>query len=83
VDILIEHGGLLYALEIKSYKDKPAYHQALEQAALYAKQLNSDTVYLIVFVEYINEEYRNRYEKDYQDKESGVTVVPVFVATGN
>jgi len=83
VDILIAHGDLLYALEIKSYKDKPAYHQALEQAAVYAEQLKSDRIYLIVFVEYINDEYRSRYENDYQDKKSCVTVVPVFVATGN
>jgi len=83
VDILIEHGGRLYALEIKSYKDKPAYSQALAQAAEYARKLNLTVIYLVVFVEYINEEYRNRYENDYQDKESSVTVVPVFVATGN
>ncbi|OQX27109.1 MAG: hypothetical protein BWK80_06980 [Desulfobacteraceae bacterium IS3] len=83
VDILIEHGGVLYALEIKSYKDKPAYSQALAQAAEYARKLNLTVIYLVVFVEYINEEYRNRYENDYQDKESSVTVVPVFVATGN
>ncbi|MDM8539365.1 hypothetical protein QUF70_21635, partial [Desulfobacterales bacterium HSG17] len=35
VDIFIEHGGNTYALEIKSYRDKPAYEQALTQAAKY------------------------------------------------
>ncbi|QTA90870.1 AAA-like domain-containing protein [Desulfonema magnum] len=83
VDILIEHGGKLYALELKSYKDKPAYSRALEQAAQYGKELSLKVIYLVVFVEHIDDKYRNHYEKDYQDENTGVTVVPVFVATGN
>ncbi|QTA90865.1 AAA-like domain-containing protein [Desulfonema magnum] len=83
VDILIEHGEKLYALELKSYKDKPAYRMALDQAVQYGKELSLNVIYLVVFVEHINDKYRHKYERDYPDKNTGVTVVPVFVATGN
>jgi hypothetical protein len=82
VDILIQHGGLLYPLEVKSYKDEPAYQDALRQAARYGKSLGGDRIYLIVFVEYIPDEYRLKYEVDYQNEDTGVTVSPVFAATG-
>ena len=83
VDILIRHGGCVYALEIKSYRDKPAYQQALRQAGTYAKTLKLDTIYLIVFVDYINDEQRKQYEVQYEGKETGVIVTPLFVQTGN
>jgi len=83
VDILVMHGGTLYALELKSYRDKPAYQKALREAAKYGKELETKTVHLIVFVEYVSDEHRREYETDYQDEKTGVTVEPVFVATGN
>ncbi len=83
VDIMVKHGGKLHALELKSYRDKPAYDRALKQAAEYAASLKLNTIHLIVFVEYINDEYRLKYETDFYDKTTGVVVVPVFVATGN
>jgi hypothetical protein len=82
VDILIRHGGKLHALEIKSYKDEPAFHQAVQQAARYAKSLGQTRIHLIVFVESIPDDIREKYEADCPDKETGVTVSPVFVATG-
>ncbi len=78
----IHYGGKKYGLEIKSYTDESDYKKALKQAALYGKSLKEDIIHLVVFVEYINDEYRRKYEVDYQDEETGVRVVPVFVATG-
>jgi hypothetical protein len=37
----------------------------------------------VVFVKYIPEGYREKYETDYKDSKTGVTVKPVFAATGN
>ena len=59
-----------------------AESEALGQAARYAKFLKVDIVHLVFFVEYINDEYRDKYEVEYYDKKEKVRVVPVFVATG-
>ncbi len=83
IDIIIKYAGTVYALELKSYTSESGYNDALVQAAGYGKQLELAEVSLIFFVEYIDETNREKYEKDYQDAETGVRVVPVFVETGN
>ncbi len=83
VDIIIRHAGKTYALELKSYRDKSFYKEALKHAALYGKQLELKEVYLIFFVEYVDDENRKKYEADYLDKASGIKVMPIFVETGN
>ncbi|MCP4111130.1 MAG: hypothetical protein GY749_37320, partial [Desulfobacteraceae bacterium] len=83
VDIMIHYSGRIYALELKSYTDETGYREALEQAAGYGKQLNLSEVSLVFFVEYIDEASREKYEKNYTDKTTGVLVTPVFVDTGN
>jgi hypothetical protein len=82
IDIIIEHSGNLYGLEIKSYTNEREHKKALQQAARYGKQLHLTEISLITFVEYIDEQNRNKYEAEYVDEETGVTVVPVFVETG-
>jgi hypothetical protein len=82
VDIMIVHGEKRYALEVKSYKDEPGYRQALSQAASYASSLGLEKIHLAVFVESIPETHRQKHETDWQDEYTGVTVSPVFVATG-
>ena len=37
---------------------------------------------LTFFVESIDDENRKKYETDFDDPETGVKVVPIFVATG-
>lgn len=37
---------------------------------------------LALFVEYVDDANRQKYEIVYQDMESGVTVIPTFVETG-
>ncbi|QTA79447.1 Uncharacterized protein dnl_17180 [Desulfonema limicola] len=79
---MIQYAGKLYGLELKSYTDDSGFKISLHQAARYAKILKLDLIWLVEFVEYIPEGYREKYEQKYNDKESGVVVKPVFVATG-
>ncbi len=83
IDIIIRYAGEIYGLELKSFTREKDYREALGQAARYGKSLKLDMIHLIVFVEHIGDENRQQYEMDYTDDETGVRVVPVFVATGN
>ena len=60
-----------------------AYKKALLKAALYGEQLRLKEIFLVFFVEYINDENRNKYEVDYLDQATGIKVIPIFVETGN
>ncbi|QTA79462.1 AAA ATPase-like domain-containing protein [Desulfonema limicola] len=82
IDLMIQYAGKLYGLELKSYTDDSDFRISLQQAARYGKTLKLDLIWLVEFVEYIPEGYREKYEQEYHDKESGVVVKPVFVATG-
>ncbi len=83
IDIVIKYKERVYGIELKSYTDYSGYKAALEQAARYGKQLSLKEVLLVFFVEAIDGATREKYEARYRDESSGVTVVPVFVATGN
>ncbi|QTA86939.1 AAA-like domain-containing protein [Desulfonema magnum] len=83
IDIIIEYAGLIYALELKSYTDERQYYEALDQAAQYGRQLGLSEVSLILFVEYVDDANREKYENAYTDKDTGVRVTPVFVETGS
>ncbi|MCP4351867.1 MAG: hypothetical protein GY795_40915 [Desulfobacterales bacterium] len=80
IDLIIRYAGKIYGLELKSYTNESDFKKALKQAADYGASLKLDRIHLIVFVEYIPDEYRLKYEADCQ--KGGVTVVPVFVSTG-
>ncbi|QTA79454.1 AAA ATPase-like domain-containing protein [Desulfonema limicola] len=82
IDLMIQYAGKLYGLELKSYTDDSDFRISLQQAARYGKTLKLDLIWLVEFVEYIPEGYREKYEQEYNDKDSGVVVKPVFVATG-
>ncbi len=82
IDLIIRYRDKVYSLELKSYTDESDYRKALGQAARYATFLKVDVVHLIFFVEYINDEYRKKYEAEYYDETEKVRVVPVFVGTG-
>ena len=83
IDLLVQYQERMYGLELKTFSSEPAYHDALRQAAEYGRQLGLEEIALILFVEYIDETNRAKYERVYQDSDSKVTVTPVFVATGN
>jgi len=82
IDLIIRYAEKTYGLELKSYTNESDFKGALNQAAQYAVSLKLDRIYLIVFVEYIPDEYRLKYEVARPDPETGVKVVPVFVSTG-
>jgi hypothetical protein len=85
IDLLIRYQNVTYGIELKSFTDHAGYGEALEQAAGYGKQLRLDHIYLVFFIESIDEKYRQIYEKDYRDADSGgpgVTVHPIFIETG-
>ncbi len=81
IDLLITYAGRRYGIELKSYASQWEYNGALKQAAKYGKQLNLDEIFLLFFVETIDVPGRKKYEADYKDKETGVTVKPFFVTT--
>ncbi|MCP4136556.1 MAG: hypothetical protein GY754_36640 [bacterium] len=81
--LVITYKGKTYALELKSYTDASGYSKALNKAASYGTQLGIKTIFLLFFVEQVGEENRKKYEAEYSEKESGVTVVPLFVMTGD
>jgi len=82
IDIIIRYKEKVYGIELKTYTDESGYKDALIQAAGYGKQLGLSEIYLVFFVEYIDDENRLRYEADYQDKITGVKVMPIFAETG-
>ncbi|MCP4150256.1 MAG: hypothetical protein GY757_21085 [bacterium] len=83
IDWIVHYSGKTYGLELKSYTDQAGYKKALEQSARYGKQLKLREIYLLVFVPAIDDKNRKKYETNYLDKESGITVIPVFIETGN
>lgn len=82
IDLLIKYADQTYGLEVKSFLNAIEYQKSLEQAANYAHQLGLTELWLIMFVEAVNDENRQRYQIDYTDSETGVTVKPLFVITG-
>jgi hypothetical protein len=83
VDILIRRAGKLYALELKSFKDRYAYKLAIHRSAEYAIQLGIQNIFLIFFIESIDEENRQALEAPHRDEGTGIDVQPIFVETGN
>lgn len=82
IDLLLQHAGQRFGLEVKSFTSQHEYNKALHQAARYAQQLGLRVITLLLFVEAVDDENRRKYEAIYQDAASGVTVEPVFVTTG-
>lgn len=73
----------MYSLEVKSFTDERGYQEALKQAAHYGQQLRLAEISLALFVESVDEANRQKYEAIYEDEDSGVKVIPVFVETGS
>jgi len=82
IDLIIKYAGDVYGLEVKSFTNQFEYRKALRQAARYGQSLRLAEVTLVLFVESVDDANRARYEALYEDEATGVTVRPVFVATG-
>ena len=81
VDLLIRYNGKIYALEVKTFSSIRLYHTALEQAARYAKSLEIEEIFLVFFIDAIDEKNREKYGAPFQDDSTGVTVNPLFIET--
>lgn len=82
IDLLIFYNDCRYGIELKSFSNKAAYRNALVKAAHYGKQLGLSEIFLVSFIESIEEEKRSTYEQPYVDSASEVTVKPFFIQTG-
>lgn len=83
IDLLIRSDSTTYGIELKSFTDQAGYRHALEQAAKYGKQLGLTEIFLVTFIEGIDDETRLTFEKDYLDPGAGIAVKPVFIVTGS
>jgi hypothetical protein len=82
LDVLVQYAGQRYGLEVKSFADQAEYQHSLRQAADYGRQLGLPIMSLLLFVEAVDDQNRQKYETPYQDQATGVQVDPIFVATG-
>jgi hypothetical protein len=82
IDLLIRYAGQLFGLELKSFADIRQYRKALIQVAKYGKKLGVLEIWLVLFIETVDEKNRQQFEADYTDNKTGVIVHPVFVQTG-
>ncbi len=83
IDLIVTYAGNRYGIELKSYTNERNYKESLEKAAKYGKQLELTEIFLVFFVESIDDKNRIKYEGDYPGKETGVNVLPIFIETGN
>lgn len=83
IDLVIRYAGHTYGLEVKSFLNERQYRQALNQAAEYGHSLSLREIILALFVEYVDETNRQKYEKIYHHEELGITVQPIFVVIGD
>jgi hypothetical protein len=82
IDLLIRYAGQLFGLELKSFANQPGYRNALKQTAKYGKKLGVTEIWLVLFVEVVDDQNRQRFQMDYTDQ-NGIVVHPLFVQTGS
>jgi len=82
IDLLIRYAGQLFGLELKSFANQLSYRKALKQAAKYGKKLGVTAIWLVLFVEVVDDKNRQLFEVVYTDQKTGVVVHPLFVQTG-
>jgi hypothetical protein len=82
IDLLIYYGDKTYGIELKSFTDRAGYLEALDKAAQYGSQLQLAEIYLVTFVEGIDEKTRQTYEADFHHPQTNVKVKPIILRTG-
>lgn len=81
VDLVLRYAGQVYGIEVKSFLNRHEYKKAIGQAARYAKKLQRTKIWLLFFIEVLDEKNRQDLEKIVVDPETGVPVEIVFVTT--
>jgi hypothetical protein len=76
-------GKNVITIEVKSFRDLASYKKALPKAALCGKQLGLKEIFVVFFINRIDDAHRKEYEVDTLDEETGVKVVTIFTETGN
>ena len=82
IDLMITFRNNRYGIELKSFLNEWNYKKALARAARYGQQLGLDEIFLVFFVEYLDEKSREKYEANFAGPGSGVLVKPIFIETG-
>jgi len=80
IDLLIKYANQLYGIELKSYTDETAYHDAIDKVAKYAFQLGIKQISLVFFVDVIDDSIRETYEIEHVAPDTGIKVEIVFIA---
>jgi len=80
VDLLLTMNKKLYGIEVKSYSNHRKFEESIKQAAHYAVQLQIPEISLAIFVEYMDDDNRKKYEHQYIDSQTQIKVNPVFIA---
>ncbi|NIM15093.1 MAG: AAA family ATPase [Candidatus Aminicenantes bacterium] len=83
IDLIIRYKNITYGIELKSFTDQAGYYESLERAARYGNQLQLRDIYLVSFVESMDEASKKKYETVYRDPQANVTVHPIFLQTGS
>ncbi len=83
IDLILTYGTNRYGLELKSFANERNYHESLKQASKYGKRLELAEIFLVVFVESIDDTNRAKFEVEFAASEIGVKVLPIFIETGN
>lgn len=82
IDLIITYTKQTYGLELKSFTNERDYRDALVKAAKYGKQLNLREIFLVFFIDAVDDKNRRKFEAKYADEGTGVNVVPLFISTG-
>lgn len=82
IDLFIRHADRTYGIEVKSFANRREYGKALIQTATYGHQLGLTEMWLVFFVEVVDDDIRREFEATYIDPETDVTVHPLLVAVG-
>jgi len=80
INLLIKYANQLYGIELKSYTDESAYHDAIDKAENYAVQLSIPKISLVFFVDIIEEKIRKKYKIEYIAPDTGIQVDIIFIA---
>lgn len=86
IDLLIRYtinnNIITHGIELKSFTNQPGYRDSLQQTALYGQQLGLREIFMVSFVDSIDEASQKKYQTPYIDPQNQVTVYPIFLQTG-
>jgi len=82
IDLILDYDKNRYGLELKSFTNSSIHEKNIIQAAKYGKSLALKEIYMITFINVIDDDSRKEYQKSIKNKEFNVIVHVIFIATG-